>query len=81
MVPETSEEELEKAVSAIPADLEQVELAAFLLRLIDQATGVQGSAPWVVFVVVFWMAMKMNPDMVGALALAYAVALGVKPGG
>ena len=81
VVPETSEEELEKAVSEIPADPKKVELAALLTRLIDQATGVRGSTPWVVFVVAFWVAMTMNPDVVGALALAYAVALGMKSSG
>jgi hypothetical protein len=71
VVPETSEEELQKAVAEIPADPEKVKLAAFLAEVIRKATGLP--APWVVFVVVFCLAVKMNPDEVGALALAYAV--------
>jgi len=77
VLPETSEEELAEAVTGIADDPEKVKLAAFLSEVIDQLTGIPGSAPWVKFVVVFWLAMKLNPDVVGALALAYALVQGL----
>jgi hypothetical protein len=73
VLPETSEEELQKAVSEIPSDPRKLELAAFLADMIERATGVPGSAPWVEFVLAYWIAMKLNPNVVGALALAFAV--------
>jgi hypothetical protein len=73
VLPETSEEELEKAVAGIADDPEKVKLAAFLTNLVEQATGVPGSAPWVVFLLVFCIAVKVDPDVVGALAFAYVI--------
>jgi hypothetical protein len=79
VLPETSEQELVQAVEEIPADPEQLKLAAFLTDLLQRVPPVP--APWIVFVLVFWVAMKMNPNVVGALALAYAVAYNVTQGG
>jgi hypothetical protein len=71
ILPETSEEELEDAVSEVTRDPEKVETAAYLADLVRRATGLP--APWAAFVFVFCVAVAMNPDVVGALALAYAV--------
>jgi hypothetical protein len=73
VLPETSGAELEKAVSGIANDPKKVELAAFLTKLVESATGIPGSAPWVVFLIVFCVALKTDPDVVGAVALALAV--------
>ena len=71
VLPKTSEAELQEAVSGLQADPEKLRLAAFLAEVIRKATGLP--APWVVFVFVFCVAVNMNPDVVSALALAYAV--------
>jgi hypothetical protein len=73
VVPETSEQELQEAITGIADDPEKIKQAAFLTGLIEKATGIPGSAPWVVFVVVFCMALKADPDVVNAIALALAV--------
>lgn len=76
VLPEAPEEELQQAVEKIPADPEKLKLAAFLTDLLQRAASI--STPWAVFVLVFWVAMKVNPNEVGALALAYAVMCNVK---
>lgn len=78
VLPETSEQELQEAVDEIPADPEKLRLAAFLADLLKRAASTTPT-PWAVFVVAFWLALKMNPDVVGALALAFAVMPIVKP--
>jgi hypothetical protein len=83
VLPETTEEELQQAVSEIPADPEKLKLVAFLSKAIDEATGVQGSSPWVVFVLAFYICLKINPDPVTSLGTAIAVAVlmqSAKPG-
>jgi hypothetical protein len=79
VLPEVSEQELQEAVEEIPADPEKLKLAAVLTDLLQRVPPVP--APWLAFVLVFWAAMQMNPDVVSAVALAYAVAVTVKPGG
>jgi hypothetical protein len=84
VLPETSEEELQEAVTGIANDPEKARLAASWADLIEKATGVPGSAPWVVFLLVFCWALKADPDVVNALALALAVFVmmkGTNPGG
>jgi hypothetical protein len=84
VLPQTTGDELQEAVSRIPADPTKLELAAVLTRLAEQATGVPGSAPWVVFLVVFCVALRTDPDVVGAVAVALAVLAlmqNSKPGG
>jgi hypothetical protein len=78
VLPETSGQEVQKAVDEIPADLEKVKLAAFLTDTLKRATSISPT-PWAVFVATFWLALKMNQDVVGALALAFAVMATVKP--
>jgi hypothetical protein len=73
VLPETSDEELAEAVAGIASDPEKVELAALLTKAVEQATGVPGSTPWVVFLLVFCWALKADPNAVGALGLAFAV--------
>jgi hypothetical protein len=79
VVPETSEEELQEAVTRIPADSEKVKLAAFLSDVLRNATGLP--APWAAFVLVFCIALTMNPDVVAALAFAYVVMQDVRRDG
>jgi hypothetical protein len=73
VLPETTKEALQEAVTGIANDPRKQELAAILTRLAEQATGVPGSAPWVVFLVVFCVALRTDPDVVGAVAVALAV--------
>jgi hypothetical protein len=80
VLPEVPEEALQQAVEKISADPERLKLAAFLADALQRAASISPT-PWLVFVLVFWVAMKMNPDEVGALALAYAVMGSVKPDG
>jgi hypothetical protein len=81
VLPGTSEQEVEKAVAAIPADPEKVKTAALLAELVRRTTGLP--APWAAFVFSFCVALAMNPDVVAALGLAFAVLAymqGQKPG-
>jgi hypothetical protein len=71
VLPETPGEELAEAVAAIPADPEKVKTAAWLAELVRQTTGLP--APWAAFVFSFGVALALNPDVTGALALAFAV--------
>lgn len=80
VLPKTSQKELREAVDAIPADPEKVKLAAFLTGALKEAISTSPT-PWAVFVVVFWVAMQINPVAVGALALAFAVMAVVNPPG
>jgi hypothetical protein len=71
VLPGTSEQEVEEAVAAIPADPEKVKTAALLAELVRRTTGLP--APWAAFVFSFCVALAMNPDVVAALGLAFAV--------
>lgn len=77
-LPGVPAEELQVAVEEIPADPEKRDLVAFLTDALQQAASIS-SNPWAVFVIVFWVAMQINPVAVGALALAYAVAGNINP--
>jgi hypothetical protein len=79
VLPGTTEQELQQAFEKIPADPEKRRLIASLNDLLNHVPAFTPS--WLVFVLVFWVAMKMNPDEVGALALAYAVAYNAKTDG
>jgi hypothetical protein len=79
VLPGAPEQELRQAVEKIPAEPEKLNLAATLTNALKYASSI--STPWVVFVLVYWMATKLNADEVGALALAFAVMCGAKPGG
>lgn len=81
---DTTDQELQDAVSKIPSDPEKVNQVAFLYGLIEKTTGVKGSGPWVVLVLVYWLCTTMNPTTVTSLGTALAVVAllqGTKPGG
>jgi hypothetical protein len=73
VLPETSPEELQEAASEVIRDPEKLKLIASLREAIDQATGVPGSSPWVVFVVAFCVCLKINPDPVTSAGTALAL--------
>jgi len=75
---EVSDQELEQAVAEIPDDPEKLKLVAFLTDALKQAVSTREKR-WLAFVLVFWLAMRMKPEVVGALALAFAVMCLVKP--
>jgi hypothetical protein len=73
VLPETPPEELAEAASKVIRDQEKLELVALLKWAIDQATGVEGSSPWVVFVLAFCVCLKINPDPVTSAGTALAL--------
>lgn len=72
VLPEVSEEELRRAVEEVPDDPEKTKLAAFLINVMQRALSVSPT-PYAVFVVVFWIAMRMNASEAAAAALAFIV--------
>jgi hypothetical protein len=72
VLPETPERELQQAVADVPADPEKLKLAAFLTDVLQRALSVSPT-PWVVFVLVYWAAVRMNAPEVAAAGLAFFV--------
>jgi len=78
VLPGTTDQELQEAVAEIPADPEKLKLAAFLIDVLRRAASISPT-PYAVFVLVFWVAMKMDAKEIAALALAYTVMRDYKP--
>jgi len=77
LLPEAPEQELQQAVWRLRQDPKKLNLAVILTNALKRAAPIL--TPWLVFVLVYWLATKLNADEVGALALAFAVMLGAKP--
>jgi hypothetical protein len=78
VLPEAPEQDVQEAIAEISDDPEKLKLAVMLTDLLQRAISVS-PMPWLVFVLVFWVAMKLNSPEVAALALAYTVMRDYKP--